>query len=571
MSLKRRLSHGTFRIRLLGPLQLWHPNGHEVTPRGSKAQGLLALLVMAQGAPSHRAFLQDKLWSDRGQKQGRDSLKKALTELRVAFGDEAADMISSGTGPVRLNHARLSVDLFHPEDFDPTPISEPKFLEGLDIRDSEFNDWLYQMRDKLHERSALEDLEISPRPAQIDPARFVDPTTPAAEPMLGLAILPVETGDEDGASTLVGDMLISRIVNTLRSYQLFRIHELQEPAETSDDRSFSIILQMRCLVLGDELHVLITAHRIHDRALVWSERRILSLLELREELIGPVVSELSDQMVAAFYRPGALGNRDRRDAASLVMSGIDHVFRLGVRDVDAAMAAFDGAIDHDPRGSYFAWQAFLTAFQLENEQGNSANTLMELAHEKSGEALAREPHNPLVLSLLTHVYAFVLRDYERAFAIIDPIRHTRPDCVMFYDNLSMLHFYTGNLSEARRQAEYATKLGRCNPYRFSFETSLLMIDSLNRDFGSAIRHGERALAMQPTQGEVFGPTLRYLCAAYAQSGNLDAATRVLDRIITQTPDFKVEHLESDDFPVPTMECRKFLLKGIRDTVSFKEG
>ena len=57
-------------LRLVGRMRLLRRDGVEITPKGRKAQGLLALLGVAPELRRHRNWLQDKLWSDRGAGAG---------------------------------------------------------------------------------------------------------------------------------------------------------------------------------------------------------------------------------------------------------------------------------------------------------------------------------------------------------------------------------------------------------------------------------------------------------------------------------------------------------------------
>ena len=56
-------------LRLVGRMRLLRRDGVEITPKGRKAQGLLALLGVAPELRRHRNWLQDKLWSDPEQRK----------------------------------------------------------------------------------------------------------------------------------------------------------------------------------------------------------------------------------------------------------------------------------------------------------------------------------------------------------------------------------------------------------------------------------------------------------------------------------------------------------------------
>jgi TolB-like protein/Flp pilus assembly protein TadD len=137
--------HSEIQLRLAGPLRLIRCDGTDITPRSVKAQALLALLGAAPGARRSRAWLQDKLWSDRGPEQAAASLRQVLAELRRSFGD-CRDCLVTDAGWVGLDLRRVKVQI-DPEPADFGLAGEPpEFAEGLDVHDPEFEDWIRDQR-----------------------------------------------------------------------------------------------------------------------------------------------------------------------------------------------------------------------------------------------------------------------------------------------------------------------------------------------------------------------------------------------------------------------------------------
>lgn len=146
----------TFKIFLFGQPRIIAPCGADVTPRSAKAKGLIALLTTPAGRVWSRNALQEKLWSDRGPTQGRDSLKKELTTLRKIFGEEKeSPLVLNGT-TVQIREEKVRIDLFDPElrseDVGLIPLV---FMEGTEIRDPKFQQWLEEFRVKISESSPI--------------------------------------------------------------------------------------------------------------------------------------------------------------------------------------------------------------------------------------------------------------------------------------------------------------------------------------------------------------------------------------------------------------------------------
>ena len=136
--------------------------GHAIDVSGRKERALLAVLAMPPGEPRSRDKLAGLLWSDRGDKQARDSLKQALLRLRKAFGTLHPLPILTDRESLTLDAAHVAVDVqeFEQRIAEGTPdaiaraatLYRGDLLDGLGVRDPAFEEWL------LFERQRLRDL-----------------------------------------------------------------------------------------------------------------------------------------------------------------------------------------------------------------------------------------------------------------------------------------------------------------------------------------------------------------------------------------------------------------------------
>src|SRR5262245_56151789 len=92
-------------IRLFGPLEV-HLRGQRLRPlRTRKGEWLLALLALRRDQPVERAWLAGTLWPESDHRQGADSLRRTLTDLRQALGEEARRILSPTTHTLSLQLA----------------------------------------------------------------------------------------------------------------------------------------------------------------------------------------------------------------------------------------------------------------------------------------------------------------------------------------------------------------------------------------------------------------------------------------------------------------------------------
>ena len=128
----------------------------DLTPKSAKAQGLTALLATGMRMSRSRSWLQDKLWSDRGRSQGAASLRQVLTEMRRVLGPHK-DCLIANRKTVAFDSDRVVITHTAPSD------TQPEFLEGIDVRDDEFEEWLRVQRGRMRAHQTAELSEAAAR------------------------------------------------------------------------------------------------------------------------------------------------------------------------------------------------------------------------------------------------------------------------------------------------------------------------------------------------------------------------------------------------------------------------
>ena len=127
---------------LFGPFTVQGPDGADLTPKSLKSRAILAMLAVAPRGSRSRVWLRDKLWSDRGEDQASASLRQALLDIRSALGDRAAVVLTADKHTVSLDLAAIRVDALEAAQGSVAVGQTENFLEGIDVRDPEFEDWL---------------------------------------------------------------------------------------------------------------------------------------------------------------------------------------------------------------------------------------------------------------------------------------------------------------------------------------------------------------------------------------------------------------------------------------------
>src|SRR5262245_34904547 len=137
--------------------------GHVIDITGRKERALLAVLAMPPGVPRSREKLAGLLWSDRSDKQARDSLKQALLRLRKSLGSSHPLPMVTDRASATLIRSEIAVDVQEFEQLvaEGTPdglaratkLYRGDLLEGLDVRDPAFEEWLLFERQQLRDQA----------------------------------------------------------------------------------------------------------------------------------------------------------------------------------------------------------------------------------------------------------------------------------------------------------------------------------------------------------------------------------------------------------------------------------
>lgn len=192
------------KISLFGSFHMEGPKGENLTPRGQKARALLALIALAKRGQRSRVWLCSKLWSDRATEQAYASLRQALTEIRKALGAYSASVLLTDQFNVSIDLNQVSIDavdlrtaLVERHGSQPIIMPEEEFLEGINVGDEEFEEWLTIERSRWADvRDELESSHpVTPLVALISMAqervRQLADLTPKEDRSLHLAALAV--------------------------------------------------------------------------------------------------------------------------------------------------------------------------------------------------------------------------------------------------------------------------------------------------------------------------------------------------------------------------------------------
>jgi DNA-binding SARP family transcriptional activator len=126
-----------------------------------KAQGLLAYLAVRPGQPHPRDKVAALLWGDKEEEQARHSLRQAISAIRKTLPRASQRCLVLEGGTITLTSSAVDVDAVLFERFvsDGSPsalqrataLYRGELLEGLDVKEEMFEEWLMTERERLRE------------------------------------------------------------------------------------------------------------------------------------------------------------------------------------------------------------------------------------------------------------------------------------------------------------------------------------------------------------------------------------------------------------------------------------
>lgn len=522
-------------ITLIGPLQITAADGAVLTPVGAKNQALLALLALSPGMSRPRRWIEDKLWSTFAPEQASANLRQALSKLRGALGSHA-DCLKSDRTAISLEAARIDVDVLRP---DMQIDSGRDLLEGMDVRDPEFEDWLRDERARHQSR--------------IDAARPAKPT--------GLLLRCHTEVHSGGTASLIGDVLTDRIGENIAE-QVRAWRQAGMPLDAGDsDRGD---LEIRCDLVDNDGSSFVYIKIIH-----LPSARVLH--SMQEQIDGPgevlaasvrvssMVFEAADRTLSKL--PLAIENaRPEARATALSRLAMYRMFSFepeALREADSLLAQ---AQDIDNNGIYTAWRCLIRNIQMIELLEKDMPAMADELHEMNHKALEQGADNALVQALVSQVRVMALGDAAGALDLAKQSVERNPSGGFGWLSLAVAKNLAGEHDEALKYSDRARRIARHSPFKHWWDLYHCIVAVACHRPAAAIEAAEAAARAAPA----FRPAHRHLLALYALDGQFDKAKATADKLAKIEPGFSLDRILHDDsYPVRTLR-NKGLLEPIRD-------
>lgn len=513
------------RICLYGGLRV-SANEIDISPTSAKACGLIALLATHPHLKRSRIWLQDKLWSDRGRQQGAGSLRQSLVQIKKALGDHH-HVLQSNRRDVWLEPSLVSIE---------EPVGEPEeFLQGLDVKDDEFEDWLRQQRQST--------------------AHSTPPPIPTPSfnrlPKQELSVLVVRNNSQDSELGIIEDLfgdVFARCISETQPVSVFR-------DAMSDNQDLTVrVTAFR----QNQKHYGIRANIEQPNNLsVWSNWCVVEAfgaLPIEDFRVLGLANQLSMQ-VAHWFAMQSDMSFEERSGSLACLKGISAMYRFDAESLQAADTLFAEAYEFDPKGRYLAWRANLRVIEYVERLNRSPEESLDDGLELSRRAIEEEHDNSVVLALAADANLVFRRDVHTCDELSKRSIAVNSASPLGWWSQATAHLYGKRYEQANMLAQKARSLAGNTPHRFWWDFQCSLTAAATGKTSAAIRGAEITSAMSPN----FKAPLRYLTALYARNEEMSKAREAAARLKSIEPDFSADRMANDaQYPVGLMRDNGFL-------------
>ena len=519
------------KIVLAGTFRIEGPDGSDLTPKSAKSCGLIALLASHPQARRSRSWLQSRLWSDRGRDQASASLRQALSQLRRGLGDQGAVLV------VNRAFVALNRDLI---DVQRDPGAE--FLEGLDLRDAVFDDWVQSER-----RIQLPVAEVAPQiPAQM-------PALKRADLIRNVYVVALTTAQ--GPERLFEEMFIDCFERWVSEALICQVHR-RAPDGVSGN---PIVVNVQAYSAGGKgFGLRLAMEEAQSRRALWSGRKVIEAQGAPPvdhvdflSLVHEATEALADGLVLRFKR-----SMDGADAAILGRMSLHKIFSMNVDEVEHADLLLQRAFDLDPRAIFLSWRGQLRIIQEMERHAGNGDRRGEIEN-LTRQAVRLEPTNSMVLSVAANAQLLIEDDVHAGLELARRAISQNPANPFAWDAMSIGLAMSGKAQEAHLHQLRAFAISRKSPIRHFWDMGACLTSVATDKLDQARKLAHNASVMVPD----FRPPLRYMAALDAAAGDTKAAMQSVEKLRKLEPDFTLKRMvEDQDYPVAGLRRAGILSK-----------
>ncbi|GJD50896.1 hypothetical protein OPKNFCMD_3644 [Methylobacterium crusticola] len=381
-------------------------------------------------------------------------------------------------------------------------------------------------------------------------ARLVGDAPAGAELRPSIAVLPFRQRESNPRERYFADGIVDDIIHALAGlkdlFVISRGSTLGYGGDAIDVRTISRDLGVRYVLYGSvrrsrrRLRIGTELSDAETGAVIRSDRYegdLSDLFDVQERISIDVL-----KMIAPRVRERELTRAMRKHPQSMtaydfVLQALDQLYRMDETSFGKARGLLQQAICHDPGyAPAYSYIAYWYIFRVGEIGSPDPDGDAVAAAHYAGAAIERDGNDAMALAIYGHVQSFLLRDQERARALLDRALEAGPSSAMAWTMSGALAGYVGDGARAVRDAEQGVRLSPLDARIFWHEGLLAQAHYVAGDHETALAWARRSVG----RNDSIRFTHRVLIATLAALGRSAEAAETAAHLMTLQPDFRME-------------------------------
>ncbi|MBO9398513.1 hypothetical protein J7400_17715 [Shimia sp. R9_2] len=513
------------RINVYGHFRISDRQGRDLTPVNEKSQAIIALLVTSEPSIKTRSWLQDKLWSTSDPERGAASLRQCLTKIRKSLGDKSS-VLQSNRKSVWLDTEKITTDWRQ----ETQTQERSEFLEGIDIRDSEFNHWLQIIRNKIGCANKDAEHNLLAVPHQ-------------AKKRWKIALICSE--NSSSAAFHLESEFVSLLCRNIGEQGDYEIGF--DSSETSDPFVINVFVHATSID-DDRLGLRVSAHSAKNRRIMWNETITLvkpfGPIDKNLNLLG-MAFRLQSALIKSISYNDDLGARQKNGNPQMG-SFMSNVFSFDAEHLERAEYTLSSPPEGENPAIALGWRSQIAVIRLIERFADNEQATIEEGMSFAERAVEADPMNSIVLASASNAHAMLMDDEMAASELAKLAVMLNPSNPLAWWAYSNAALYLKDYEKARDAAQIGARMSAKSPLQFWCEFQVGLAALLLGDHEKAARSFETSAALSPK----FRPPRRYLLALYSHRGNFCRARRMSEQLHKLEQGFTIdEFFRNEDYPI----------------------
>jgi TolB-like protein len=515
------------RLRIYGTFSACWEGSEEIDIRSEKTRALLAILALSPEGKKQRGSLQELLWGLSGPELGRASLRRALSDLRKAFGEEFNDVFITSQSYVQLCPDRWEIA---------GGPADGNLLEGTGLQEPGLREWLGRMR------------EPGLVPASFRPSPLDQPATRASvRPSIAVIPFQLVSGTKDHAR--LGDLVAQEISRALsRSKLIDVISHLS--CRNLDARSLELseirqLLGIDYIVYGnyrtDGRSVRLDVDFVSAASghILWTrthEGTIEELCRGDTDAVFSIARQAGSAIVNSSLELAASTPLPNVASHALFISSVALMHRQDLPSFSSARAQLEELVQRAPRLSFLhAWLA--QWYVLSIQQGWSSDLAKDtmIASDLTRRALDLNPNCSFSLTIDGFVENNLRKRFDISTERFDQALDIDPNNAYAWLLKGTLHAFMDEGEKAVQLTQHARRLSPLDPQKYFFDSLAATACLSNRDFETALRLAELSIS----QNKYHTSTLRVRTIALQSMGETAKAAESARELLEREPNLTI--------------------------------